>query len=91
MGDHYPLLVETPDANLVKGMRQLNGPYTQWPNRIHHRVGHVLQGRYAAILKAHDTGHYRYSEVAEHFKVRFTTVGRTVRAGRQARGQKGSA
>ncbi|WP_301003424.1 hypothetical protein [Pseudoalteromonas sp.] len=28
MHNHYHLLVETPDANLSKGMRQLNGVYT---------------------------------------------------------------
>jgi len=50
MDNHYHLLVETPDANLSKGMRQLNGRYTQNFNRAHHRVGHVFQGRYKAIL-----------------------------------------
>ena len=50
MDNHYHLLVETPDANLSKGMRQLNGVYTQVSNRIHNRVGHVFQGRYKAIL-----------------------------------------
>ncbi|MGF1614267.1 MAG: transposase [Gammaproteobacteria bacterium] len=50
MGNHYHLLVETPDGNLAKGMRQLNGVYTQRFNQIHNRVGHVFQGRYKAIL-----------------------------------------
>lgn len=50
MSNHYHLLIETPDANLAKGMRQLNGVYTQRFNRTHHRVGHVFQGRYKAIL-----------------------------------------
>ena len=50
MGNHYHLLVETPDANLAKGMRQLNGSYTQWSNRRHRRAGHLFQGRYKAIL-----------------------------------------
>jgi REP element-mobilizing transposase RayT len=50
MTNHYHLLVETPDANLAKGMRQLNGVYTQRFNRIYERVGHVFQGRYKAIL-----------------------------------------
>lgn len=50
MDNHYHLLVETPDANLSKGMRQLNGRYTQKFNREHRRVGHVFQGRYKAIL-----------------------------------------
>ena len=50
MSNHYHLLRETPDANLSRGMRQLNGVYTQNFNRIHCRVGHVFQGRYKAIL-----------------------------------------
>ncbi|MEP5764848.1 MAG: transposase [Halieaceae bacterium] len=50
MSNHYHLLIETPDANLSKGMRQLNGVYTQCFNRSHRRVGHVFQGRYKAIL-----------------------------------------
>lgn len=49
MNNHYHLLIETPDANLSKGMRQLNGVYTQSYNRRHKRVGHVFQGRYKAI------------------------------------------
>jgi len=28
MGNHYHLMVETPKANLSRGMRQLNGVYT---------------------------------------------------------------
>lgn len=50
MGNHYHLLIDTPDANLSRGMRQLNGVYTQKFNRAHGRVGHVFQGRYKAIL-----------------------------------------
>jgi REP element-mobilizing transposase RayT len=55
MDNHYHLLVETPNANLSKGMRQLNGVYTQAFNRSHRRVGHVLQGRYKAILVQKET------------------------------------
>jgi putative transposase len=50
MGNHYHLLLETPDSNLSKGMRHLNGVYTQRINRKHKRVGHVFQGRYKAII-----------------------------------------
>jgi len=50
MTNHYHLVIETPDGNLAKGMRQLNGVYTQKINRRHGRSGHVFQGRYAAIL-----------------------------------------
>ena len=55
MGNHYHLVVETPDANLSKGMRQLNGVYTQQFNRHHQRVGHVFQGRFKAILVEKDS------------------------------------
>ena len=54
MSNHYHLLIETPEANLAQGMRQLNGVYTQYINRQHHRVGHVFQGRYKAILVERD-------------------------------------
>ena len=50
MNNHYHLLIETPYGNLSKGMRQLNGLYTQRFNQRHKRVGHLLQGRYQAIL-----------------------------------------
>ncbi len=50
MDNHYHLLVETPEPNLVAGMRRLNGVYTQAFNRRHRRVGHLLQGRYKAIV-----------------------------------------
>lgn len=50
MDNHYHLLIETPEPNLVAGMRRLNGVYTQMFNRRHRRVGHLLQGRYKAIL-----------------------------------------
>ena len=50
MTNHYHLLLETPEGNLAEGMRQLNGIYTQAFNRRHHKVGHLFQGRYHAIL-----------------------------------------
>ena len=50
MDNHYHLLIETPDANLSRGMRQLNGVYTQGFNRRRGRSGHVFQGRYKAVL-----------------------------------------
>ncbi len=54
MDNHYHLAIETPDGNLSKGMQQLNGVYTQTHNRNNHRVGHVFQGRYKAILVQKD-------------------------------------
>jgi putative transposase len=55
MTNHYEIVIETPDANLSKGMRQLNGVYTQLFNRKHGRVGHVFQGRFKAILVEKDS------------------------------------
>ncbi len=54
MGNHYHLLVETPDANLSKDMRDFNGRYTQAFNHRHRRVGHLFQGRFKAILVERD-------------------------------------
>lgn len=50
MTNHYHLLVETTDGNLARGMRHLNGVYSQYVNRRHGLVGHLFQGRYKAIL-----------------------------------------
>jgi putative transposase len=55
MDNHYHLLIETVDANLSLGMRQLNGMYTQYNNRRHGKVGHVFQGRYKSILVEKDS------------------------------------
>ena len=55
MGNHYHLIIETPDGNLSLGMRQLNGVYTQLFNKRHDRVGHLFQGRYKAILVQKDS------------------------------------
>jgi REP element-mobilizing transposase RayT len=54
MDNHYHLLVQTPTPNLGRGMRHLNGVYSQRFNRAHGRAGHVFQGRYKAILVERD-------------------------------------
>ena len=55
MTNHYHVVVETVEGNLSQGMRHLNGVYTQRLNRTHHRVGHVFQGRYRAIMVEKDS------------------------------------
>ena len=47
---HYHLVVEVTEANLSKGMRQLNGVYTQHVNRRHNLSGSVFQGRFKGVL-----------------------------------------
>jgi len=50
MGNHYHLLLSTPEGNLSQIMRHINGGYTTWFNKRHNRYGHLFQGRYKAIL-----------------------------------------
>ena len=50
MGNHYHLLLETPEPTLSRGMHRLNSIYSQLFNKRHQRVGHLLQGRFHAIL-----------------------------------------
>jgi len=54
MDNHYHLILETPQGNLLKIMHGVNGGYTNYFNRRHRRVGHLLQGRYRAILVEKD-------------------------------------
>ncbi|TSK06593.1 MAG: addiction module toxin RelE [Geobacter sp.] len=55
MNNHYHLIIETPDANLSHGMRQLNGNYTQSFNKRHGRVGHIFLGRFKAVIVEKDS------------------------------------
>ena len=50
MGNHYHLVLETAQSTLARGMRDVNGNYSQAFNRRHNRVGHLFQGRYRSIL-----------------------------------------
>ena len=50
MTNHYHLLVETPEANLVAGMRWFQTTYTVRFNRRHQLSGHLFQGRYKAVV-----------------------------------------
>lgn len=55
MSNHYHLLMETAEGNLSKGMHYVNASFTNFINRRKGRVGHLLQGRYRAILIEQDT------------------------------------
>ena len=50
MGNHCHLLVQTPEGNLVAGMKWLQGTYTQRHNGRHKVFGHLFQGRYRAVI-----------------------------------------
>ena len=50
--NHYHLVLETPNANLVSGMAWLQSTYTIRLNHRHELLGHVLSGRDKAQLVA---------------------------------------
>ncbi len=58
MGNHYHLLVETAEANLVRGMTWLQGTYTKRYNARHRMSGHLFGGRYKAVLVQAGRGEY---------------------------------
>ncbi len=50
MGNHYHLLLRTPQRNLSRAMRHIDGLYTQRNNLLKETDGALLCGRYKAIL-----------------------------------------
>lgn len=65
MDNHYHLLLETPEPNLVVGMKWLQGTYTQRFNSRYKEWGHLFQGRYKALVVQSDGGDY-FSTVATY-------------------------
>ena len=55
MSNHYHVLLQTPDGNISRCMRHLNGLYTQQYNRIHGFDGQLFRGRYKSILVSNDS------------------------------------
>ena len=50
MANHFHLVVETPQPNLVAGMKWLLGTYTSRFNRRHREFGHLFSGRYKSLI-----------------------------------------
>jgi len=61
MSNHFHLVVETPRANLVEGMKWLLGTYTMRFNRRHKLSGHLFAGRYKSLLIDGATPGYLHS------------------------------
>jgi REP element-mobilizing transposase RayT len=55
MTNHYHLVIQTPEANLSRGMQWLNGTYADWFNRRHNRSGHLFQGRFKSFIVETET------------------------------------
>lgn len=49
------VVVETPETNLSRGMKDLDGDFAQEINRRRGRVGHLFQGRFKGILVQRET------------------------------------
>ena len=54
MTNHYHLLIETPQANLGRIMRHVNGVYTQRYNWLNKSDGPLFRGRYKSVLVDED-------------------------------------
>ncbi len=54
MSNHYHLAVETPEPNLVAGMRWLQSTFATRFNRLRNERGHVFQGRYKSLIVGED-------------------------------------
>ena len=50
MPDHFHLVLQTPQSNLVTGMKWFLGTYTIQFNRRHKSYGHLFRGRYKSLL-----------------------------------------
>jgi putative transposase len=67
MDNHFHLLLETPQENLVTGMQWLMGTYSQGWNRARLRRGHVFQGRYKSVpVTGTDADAYYFRIVADY-------------------------
>jgi len=56
--DHFHLVLETPQPNLVPGMKWFLSTYTNRFNRRHHTRGHLFAGRYRAVPLASDERYF---------------------------------
>jgi len=56
MGNHYHLILRTPEANASRAMQWLNVSYSAWFNAKRQRAGHLFQGRFRSTLIDGDGG-----------------------------------
>jgi len=82
MSNHYHLLLETPQGNLVDAMKWFQGCFTQRYNACHHLSGHLFQGRYKAKVIDDTNGSY-FRRVGDYIHLNPAEAG-LVRPGRLA-------
>lgn len=75
MDNHFHLLLETPEANLSRAMQWLNVSYSVWFNQRHNRAGHLLQGRFKAVVVEDEAGWQEVARYAHLNPVRVAGLG----------------
>jgi REP element-mobilizing transposase RayT len=75
MPNHYHLLLETPEANLSRTIQWLNVSYCIWFNRRHRRSGHLLQGRFGAVIVEDEPGFQEVGRYVHLNPVRVAALG----------------
>jgi putative transposase len=74
MRNHFRLVMETPEPNLVDGMHWLQSTFATRFNRLRGESGHLFQGRHqslpiensAALVRVVDYIHLNPVRLAEH-------------------------
>jgi putative transposase len=85
MGNHYHLMLETPQGNLVVGMQWLQNTYTRRYNRRHQLWGRLFGDRYKAVLSEGGSPHY-YCSLMDYIHLNPVRVGLVrIRAGQSVR------
>jgi hypothetical protein len=74
MGNHYHLLIETPEPNLVEGMKWVQNTYTRRFNVRHREWGRVFGDRYKAVIVEGDEIGY-YSRVVDYIHLNAVRAG----------------
>ena len=67
MGNHFHLLLETPEPNLISGMKWMLGVYSQGWNRRRQRCGHVFKGRYKSVVVNGEGAHGSYFKIVADY------------------------
>lgn len=74
MSNHYHLMVETPEANLVAGMKWLQNTYTRRFNSRHRLWGRLFGDRYKAVLSEGGSDYY-YGSLMDYIHLNPVRVG----------------
>ena len=74
MGNHYHLFIETPEANLVEGMKWLQNTYTRRFNVRHRAWGRVFGDRYKSVVVEGELPEY-YGSLVDYIHLNSARAG----------------